>query len=227
MGNERDAARQLDRTQKAIEYILAVVIPGLLAVMLYSYVLFDGLFTPLFVIVLAVAVLTIVPAYRTLDLHYRCWAKNTMPQRLVTGLIGTIYISAAAVFGVSLISSSKGLDPEQPLTFGVFGLFAILLIVIMAHNARYKERNERTELRFYRRDPAELAAGIKSACESKSAECSIVRAGGRTAILLPDRSVSIVIRKHNHESSEVMMECGDPVSADLCAAIKETLDQEA
>src|SRR5512138_2809529 len=111
--HDRDSTRQLDRAQKSIEYILALVIPALLAAMLYSYFLFEVLFTPLFVLTVAVAVAAIVPAYRALKLHYRCWARNTMPQRLVTGLIGTIYISAASVFGVSLVSSSKGFTPEQ------------------------------------------------------------------------------------------------------------------
>jgi hypothetical protein len=195
--------------------------------MLYSYVLYDSLFTPLFVVALGLAGLTIYPAYRTLRLHYRCWAKNTMPQRLVTGLIGTIYISAASVFGVAVLSSSKGLDPEQPLTFAVLALLAVLLIVVMAYNSRYKDLNERTDIRFYHQGPEDLTLGIKTVCASRQEDYSIVQIGKRTSITLPKSKVSIVITKQAGDSSEVMMECGDPVSSDLCSALKQGLDQES
>jgi hypothetical protein len=227
MGDEGDAARQLDRAQKAIEYVLALIVPILLAVMLYSYVLYDELFTPLFAVTMGLTLLTVYPAYRALRLHYHCWAKNTMPQRLVTGLIGTIYISAASVFGVAVLSSSKGLDPEQPLTFAVLALLAVLLIVVMAYNSRYKERNERTDIRFYHQGPEGLTSDIKTVCASRQEEYDIVQVGNRTSITLPKSKVSIIITKQAGDSSEVMMECGDPVSSDLCSALKQGLDQES
>lgn len=227
MGDEGDAARQLDRAQKAIEYVLALIVPILLAVMLYSYVLYDSLFTPLFVVTLGLTGVTIYPAYRALRLHYHCWAKNTMPQRLVTGLIGTIYISAASVFGVAVISSSKGLDPEQPLTFAVLGLLAVLLIVIMAYNSKYKDRNERTDIRFYHQGAEDLTSEIKSVCSSRQEDFDIVHSGKRTSITLPRSKVSITITKQSGDSSEVMMECADPIGTELCSALKQSLDQEA
>lgn len=227
MGNEGDAARQLDIAQKTIEYVLALIIPMLLAIMLYSYVLYESLFTPVFAVTLGLALLTIAPAYQVLRLHYRCWTKNTMPQRLVTGLVGTIYISAAAVFGVSVVSSSKGLDPEQPLTFAVLGLFTVLLIAIMAYNSKYKERNERTDVRFYRKRPEDLTSQIKEACTERHEDYNVVSSGRRTSITLPNSKISITITHQPGESSEVMVECGDPVGAELCSALKQSLDQEA
>ncbi len=204
-----------------------MIVPILLAVMLYSYILYDGLFTPLFVVTLGLTGLTVYPAYRALRLHYQCWAKNTMPQRLVTGLIGTIYISAASVFGVAVISSSKGLDPEQPLTFAVLALLALLLIAVMAYNSRNKDRNERTDIRFYHQGPEDLTSDIKTVCASRQEDYNIVHSGKRTSINLPKSKVSITITKQAGDSSEVMMECGDPVSSDLCTALKQGLDQEA
>jgi len=150
MGNEGDAARRLDKAQRSIEYGLAFAVPLVLTLMLYSYVIYDELFTPLFIVALALAIVMTVPAHLALRSHYECWARNVMPQRLATGLVGTIYISAASVFGVSLMSSAQGLDPEQPLTFTVFAMLAVLMIAVMAYNSRYKARNERTDIRFFR-----------------------------------------------------------------------------
>ncbi len=227
MHNDGDAVRQLNTAQKVIEYGLALVIPALLALMLYSYVLFENLFTPLFYVTVGLALLMIVPAYGALRLHYSCWARNTMPQRLVTGLIGTIYISAASVFGVSVMSVYKGLDPEQPLTFAVLATFALSLIGIMAYNAKFKARNERTDIRFFHRGADRLTEDIERACESHQVSCAVVPNGRSTVIEIPERKLFITIRQQASESSEVMMECGDPVASDLCSMIKQTLDQEA
>jgi len=227
MHEDGDAVGQLNRSQKIIEYGMALVIPILLALMLYSYVLFKDIFTPLFFLTIVLAVLLMVPAFRALRLHYRCWARNTMPQRLVTGLIGIIYISAASVFGVSVLSMYKGLEPEQPLTFAVLALFALLLIAVMGYNAKFKDRNERTDIRFFRHDMDKLAHDIRHACESHQLSCAVVPNGNSTAINIPEKKVFITIKKQANDSSEVMMECADPIAADLCSEIKRTLDQEA
>ena len=227
MHEDGDAVSQLNKAQKIIEYGMALVIPVLLALMLYSYVLFEGLFTPLFYLTIALALLLMVPAFRALRLHYRCWARNTMPQRLVTGLIGIIYISAASVFGVSVLSTSRGLDPEQPLTFAVLAIFALLLIAIMGYNAKFKARNERTDIRFYHQDVDKLAHEIKHTCDSHQLSCAVVPNGKSTAINISDKKVFITIKKQANASSEVIMECADPIAAELCSEIKRTLDQEA
>lgn len=150
-----------------------------------------------------------------------------MPQRLVTGLIGTIYISAASVFGVAVISTSKGLDAQQPLTFAVLGLFAVLLIAIMAYNSKYKDRNERTDIKFYHQGPEHLTSEIKTVCSTRQEDYDIVQVGKRTSITLPKSKVSITITRQGGDSSEVAMECGDPLGTELCSALKRSLDQEA
>ncbi|MBI0584328.1 MAG: hypothetical protein ISF22_08895 [Methanomassiliicoccus sp.] len=227
MGDEGDAARRLNRAQKMIEYGLALAFPLMLTMMLYSYVIYDRLFTPLFVLAIMMAGMMLVPAYRALHLHYDCWARNVMPQRLVTGLVGTIYISAAAIFGVSLMSASKGLDPEQPLTFAVFALLALMMIAIMAYNARFKTRNERTDIKFYRKATEEVTSDIGTVFESKNISYKVFKNGKVTTMELPDSKVFITIRRQPRACSEVMVECQDDAGTELCSVLKQSLDQEA
>lgn len=227
MGKEGDAARQLNRAQRSIEYGLAFAVPLILTMMLYSYVIYDELFTPLFIAALVFAVMMTVPAHFALRSHYECWARNVMPQRLATGLVGTIYISAASVFGVSLMSSARGLDPEQPLTFMVFAMLAIMMIAVMAYNSRYKARNERTDIRFYRKRPEQLATEIRSACGDRKIECKVIRNGRVTTMELPDSKVFITLRRQSAAATEVMLECGEPSAGEICSTLKQALDQEA
>ena len=227
MGNEGDSARRLNKAQRSIEYCLAFAMPLLLTLMLYSYVIYDSLFTPLFIVALAFAVLMIVPAYLALRLHYDCWARNTMPQRLATGLVGTIYISAASVFGVSIMSTAKGLDPEQPLTFAVFAMLAMLMIAVMAYNSRYKAQNERTDIKFYRKGPEDLATEIRTVCDSRKIGYKVIQNGKVTTMELPDNKVFITLRRQPMSATEVMVECQEPAGMDICSTLKQTLDQEA
>lgn len=225
MGEIGDAVRELDRAQKVIEYALAVVIPVILAIMLYSYVLYDDIFQPLFVASVVAAVLLLYPAYRALKLHYLCWSKNAMPHRLATGLVGTIYISAASVFGVSLISSSRGLDPEQPLTFAVLGSFVLMLLGVMAYNSKYKEKFERTEIRFYRKLPSRVVQEIKDYLAARSEEYALSDGGKRSVFDLPKSKVTVTVSQQHGSSSEVMIECAEPASSELCEGLKRALDR--
>jgi hypothetical protein len=227
MGKEGDAARRLNKAQRSIEYGLAFAVPLLLTMMLYSYVIYERMFTPLFILVLVFAVLMIVPAHRALKLHYACWARNAMPQRLATGMVGTIYISAASVFGVSLMSTTKGLDPEQPLTFAVFVMLAALMIAVMAYNGRYKAQNERTDIRFYHKEPEQLATKLGTVCDSRKINYKVIKNGKVTTMEMPDSKVFITLRKQPLAATEVMMECREPAASDLCSSLKQTLDQEA
>ncbi len=230
MGDEGDAAaRRLNKAQRSIEYSLAFAVPLLLTSMLYSYVIYDEMFTPLFFVALIFAALMVAPAYLALRLHYVCWARNTMPQRLATGLVGTIYISAAAVFGVSLMSTTKGLDPEQPLTFAVFAMLAMLMIAVMAYNSRYKVQNERTDIKFYRKGAEDLAKEIKAVIDTQNIGYSfkVIKNGKVTTMELPDSKVFITLKRQPLSATEVMVECQDPAGTELCSTLKQALDQEA
>lgn len=229
MGDEGDIARRLNKVQRSIEYGLALAVPLLLTLMLYSYVIYERLFTPLFVVATMFAVLMLVPAFLALRLHYDCWARNTMPQRLATGLVGLIYISAAAVFGVSIMSTTKGLDPDQPFTFAVFAMLALLLIAVMAYNARFKAQNERTDIRFYRKGVDDLAKEIRTVVETQRIGYSfkVIKNGKVSTMELPDSKVFITLRKQPLSATEVMVECRDPAGTELCSTLKQALDQEA
>ena len=119
ISDKGEILRQLDGTQKAIEYALAVIIPTVLAVMMFSYIIYPEIFQTAFLAAVGTAIFTLVPASLAQKLHYQCWARNTMPQRIVSGLIGLIYISLVAVISVSLISASKDLEPQQPTTLAI------------------------------------------------------------------------------------------------------------
>lgn len=225
LADDGNAAHRLTKAQRTIEYGLALAVPLLLTLMLYSYVIYERLFTPLFIATVVVAALMVIPAYRALRLHYDCWAPNVMPQKMVTGLVGMIYISAASVFGVSIMSMTKSLDPQQPLTFAVLGLFAILLIVVMGYNSKFKARNERTDIKFFRHEAEKVAAWIKEACDSRQVGYKVQQNGKVTFVDLSENKVFVTIRKQPRSSTEVMVECQDPVGADLCSVLKQSLDR--
>jgi hypothetical protein len=227
VNEDRGAAHQLSKAQRTIEYGLALAVPLLLTLMLYSYIIYNPLFTPLFIATVVFAGLMIIPAYRALNLHFDCWAPNVMPQKMVTGLVGTIYISAASVFGVSIMSVTKALDPQQPLTFAVLALFAMLLIVVMGYNSRFKAQNERTDIRFFRHEQERLASLIKDTCDAHQVGYKVIQKGKVTIMDLTENKVLVTIRRQPLSGNEVMLECRDPIGKDLCSTLKQSLDRTA
>lgn len=224
---EGDAARRLDREQRIIEYALAIIIPTMLALMLFCFFIAPEAFQPMFVLTVLVATLMVVPAYRALRLHYQCWAKNTMPQRVVTGLVGMIYISTASVFGASLISASKGFNPEQPLTFAIIVSFLIGLIGIMAYNSKNRDRFDHMDIRYYRRPSDGVEGDVRSFLQSSSEDFVEERKGRRSVLRLNKRKVTVTIASQPGRSSEVIIECAELSSEGLCQAIKHQLDRSA
>ncbi len=220
-----EAARRLDRAQKIIEYSLAVLVPGLIALMLYSYLLFDALFQPLFIITLASAAALMVPAYQALRSHYECWSKNRMPQRMVTGLVGIIYITAASTFGASLISASEGLDPGKPLTFAVFAGLAVALIAVMAYGSKNKDRFEHMDIRFYHRPRERTVSEVQGFLGSRSEGYELKEAGRRTTVVLARAKVTITVTAQPGGDSEVIIECLEPAGTELCDELKKCLDR--
>jgi len=154
------SASELERAQTIIEYLLAAVVPSMLALMLFSYVLFDQVFDLLFLSALIVAAGAVLPARKMHSLHYLCWSWNSFPVRMTTSLIGMVYISAASVFSVAMVSEYEGLEPESPLTLTILlGLLALLL-ALLAYNARNRERFLGSQKRFYSRDVHALEAHL-------------------------------------------------------------------
>lgn len=212
-----------------IEYGLAVVIPTLLALMLYSYVLFQDISLVILLLTLAAAGLMIIPARTALRMHYACWSPNLMPQRMITALVGMIYISVASIFAVSLISEYKGMDPQQPLTFATVGSLLLALIGVMAYSSKNKERFERMQVRYYRRSAEEVERAVRSALEAKAQVAERVTkgsAGAARSVVEVREMIRVNIASHA-DSAEVVIECTGKGSEGLCEAVKESLDELA
>lgn len=228
MGTLSDTAavlRQLDSSQRVIEYALAVVIPTVLAVMMFSYFAIPELFQLAFFAAVGAALFTMVPAYKALQLHYLCWAKNTMPQRIITGLVGMIYISVVSVFCVSLVSASQGFDPQQPTTFAVFAALLLGLIALMAYSSRYKERYEQMDIRYFRVDPSSLENDVKALLAESGEEYRAENKGRRAVLVLEKRKVIVTIASQPRRTSEVIIECAELSSTGLCENLKRELDR--
>jgi hypothetical protein len=222
LGTEKETTRELERAERTIEYVLAVIIPAMLALMLNTYILFNPLAEILLVATVVVATFMVVPARKVLRLRHTGWSKNTMPQRMITALIGMIYITVASVFAVSLISTSKGLDPQQPLTFAVVGGLLLLLIALMAYSSQNKARLEHSEVRFYRRSSEEMVGRIKQVLESRTQDYKVSTIRNRATVHVKERVV-FNISAHS-DSAEVIIECPDQDGEELCSAVKESLD---
>jgi len=225
VGDTVDVSRQLDNTQRVIEYSLAVVIPTVLAVMMFSFFASPRLFQVAFLAAVGASALTVVPAYFALRLHYRCWAKNTMPQRIITGLVGMIYISVVSVFGVSLVSASKGFDPQQPTTFAVVASLLLALIVIMAYSSRNKERFENMDIRFFREEPSQMEEKVKTLLTRDGEEFRTESRGRRAVLVLEKRKITVTIASQPRRSTEVVIECAELSSKGVCDRIKRGLDE--
>ncbi|MBM4237302.1 MAG: hypothetical protein FJ151_02325 [Euryarchaeota archaeon] len=218
-----DHLYELERAQTIIEYLLGVVVPALLALMLFSYVLLPDLFQAVFVIALIVSVSVIWPAKRMHDLHYLCWSRNTVPLKLVTSTFGMIYISTVSVFSVSMISVYEGLSPETPLTFGIVLALLIVLIVVLAYNSRYKERLLSTEKRFFRRDSMHIANLVLEYLDRKGEQFTRFPGNKGLRVTIAGNKLGIRVIPLGTDSSEVIVENIDLENVDMFNSIKEML----
>ncbi len=227
ISDKGEILRQLDGTQKAIEYALAVIIPTVLAVMMFSYIIYPEIFQTAFLAAVGTAIFTLVPASLAQKLHYQCWARNTMPQRIVSGLIGLIYISLVAVISVSLISASKDLEPQQPTTLAIIASLLLGLIIVMVYNSRTRERFGHMDIRFFHRSPAEMINEIQNILKERGEEFKITGRGRRTLITLETHKVVIIVVPQLWSSTEIMIECADASGAEVSSIIKRGLDTRA
>jgi hypothetical protein len=140
---------RLERSEDLIQITLAAVVPGIIAMMLYSYFLIPVLLPFLFVLAVAVAALMLIPASRMTKLHYRTWSVDSLAPKLLTSLVGMIYILVVAVFAISMMSLFEGLNPEQPTTFATVGGLLLMLMVVMGYSSQTKDRYLSREKRFF------------------------------------------------------------------------------
>lgn len=216
-----DRAVQLQRAQTIIEYGLAVVIPSLFACMLFSYVLMQELFDVFFGLSIVAAVLLIVPAKMVGVLHFRCWSKHVMPEKLVHGMLGMIYISEVSVFAASLLSIYKGLNPEHPLTFAIIGGLMMVLIVVLAFNDRYGKRLAKMDKRCLRLTPEKARDKVIEALGTSGTAYELTATKGNGFLLsMKAAAMSIHIKPLGSASSEIILERQAGASETLIEVVK-------
>ncbi len=201
-----DRADQLRRAQTMIEYGLAVVIPSLFACMLFSYVLMQQLFDVFFALSIVVAATLMIPAKIISDLHFRCWSKHVMPKKLVNGMLGMIYISEVSIFAASLLSIYKGLNPEQPLTFGIMGGLIMILIAVLSFNDRYGKSLAEMDKHCIRLSSEKARDKVADALGTAGTAFEVKAAKKGFLVSMNADAMSIHIKPLGTEASEIILE---------------------
>lgn len=218
---------RLERIQNIMEYLLAVVIPSLMAVMLFSYVLIRDLFGFFFALSIIMAIALIVPAIKIHRLHYMIWSKNTLPLRFITSLIGMVYISAVSIFAVSMISIYEGLSPERPLTFIIMGSLVILLIALMAYSAKKRDAFLAMEKKHFRKDPRVVEAKIMELINQLDMHYRKYPGERRWKISLVDCGLVVRVLPLGRNSTEVVVENIGEKNVEIFRKIQSHLDGES
>lgn len=218
-----DPAYELERAQNLVEFMLAIVVPIVLALMLFSYVIFRELFDLFFIVAIAIAVLTLLPARKMHALHFECWSPNNMPLKIVTSFVGMIYISVVAVFAVAMIALFEGLTPENPLTFGIVGGLLFVLLGVMTYNSKYRDKFLSMEKRFYRKDPLYMEKVMTDFLESRGERFAKFPDDRGTRLVVDGKKLAVNIAPLGSRNAEITIEDIDLGNADLFNAMKEYL----
>lgn len=221
-----ESSIELERAQSLMEYVLAAVVPAILAVMLFSFVMFREFFEFFFLLAVVVALLMIVPAVRIHKLHYTIWSKNTLPIRFVTSLMGMIYIVAVSIFSVSMISVFEGLQPDQPLTLGIIGGLVISLIVLMAYNAKYRDAFLSMEKKHFKKDPRFMENKIMSFLSEMEIHYKKYPGDRRWRVALDESGLTIKIFPIGGKGTEIVVENINDENKELFGKIREFIDGE-
>ena len=215
---------QLEKAENIIQYVLAVVVPALIALMLYSYVLFDFLFTALLIAAIFMAMLMILPAKRMHRLHFLTWHKNTMPMKLTNSAIGMIYIAVVSVFSVSLLSLYKGLNPENPLTFAVVGGLLAVLLMVLAYSSKNKDRFQSSEKRFFDKAPHEIEGKLIEHLSREGHEHRRLPQRNGARLDLPACGLTVRIMPLDRRCTEVLMENINDGNFNISTSMKSVLE---
>ena len=201
-----DPRAEIEHAENVIQLVMAAVVPGVLAAMLFSYVLFSQLTLLFLALSIAVALFTIVPAQRMHHLHFKTWVSNSLPSKLITSVVGMIYIAAISVFAVSLLSLTTDFNPEHPATFAVEGGLLLSLIGLMTYQSQNKQRFLSGEKKFFSSEPKQLEERVVE--HLKTIGHSHKRSGdGSTCHLdLPDSGLRVDIHPLTKSSTEVLLE---------------------
>jgi hypothetical protein len=218
-----DPAYELERAQNLVEFMLAVVVPVILALMLFSYVIFRELFDVFFVLSIIVAALTLWPAKKVHDLHYECWSVNTMPLKIVTSFVGMVYISVVSVFAVAMIAVFEGLTPEKPLTFGIVGGLLFVLLGVMTYTSRFRERFLSMEKRFFRKEPRYIEEIVCEFFENKGEKYVKFPDQNGSRLVVDGKKLAVSIIQMGASNTEMTVEGIELGNVDLFNSMKEML----
>ncbi len=196
---------RIERNEDLIQITLAAVVPGVLAMMLFSFFLLPTLLPVLFVVAIAAAALMIAPALRMHRLHFRTWCVDSLTPKLMTAMVGMIYISVVSVFAFSMLSLYEGFSPEQPITFATIGMLLIMLIGVMGYSSRYKEGYLSTEKRFFPYPPEAVEERLAIRLEREGRRHRRNRGPKGTLFEIDEIGLHVHVRPLNQRHSEVLL----------------------
>ena len=222
-----DPRAEIERAENVIQLVMAAIVPGALAAMLFSYVLFNELTAFFLALSIAIAIIMIIPARRMHHLHFKTWVRNSLPTKLITSAVGMIYIAAISVFAVSLLSLTADFNPEHPATFAVEAGLLMTLIGLMMYHSQNKGRFLASEKRFFSDEPDQLEerllAHLRSAGHSHKR--SITRSNRRFD--LTESGLSIRILPLSKGSTEVLLENINERNSEIALTVKECFELPA
>jgi len=219
-----DPRAEIEHAENVIQLVMAAVVPGVLAAMLFSYILFSELTVFFLALSVAVAVLMIVPARRMHNLHFKTWVRNSLPLKLLTSVVGMIYIAAISVFAVSLLSLTGDFNPEHPATFAVEGGLLLSLIGLMTYQSQNKQRFLSSEKRFFSKEPKQLEERLMQ--HLKAIGHSHKRSGNGSVchLDLPESGLRIHILPLTKDSTEVLLENINEKNLEIALKLKGCLE---
>lgn len=222
-----DASAEIERAENIIQLVMAAVVPGVLAAMLFSYILFNDLTIFFLALSVAIAIFMIFPARRMHSLHYKTWVRNSLPPKLITSVVGMIYIAAISVFAVSLLSLTSDFNPENPATFAVEGGLLLSLIGLMTYQSQNKDRFLSSEKRFFSNEPRQLEERLLQHLRTNGHGHKRSGEGSTCHLDLPESGLRIHILPLTSRHSEVLMENISEKNSDFAMRLKGCLELPA
>jgi len=222
-----DPRAEIEHAENVIQLVMAAVVPGVLAAMLFSYIMFKELTIFFLALSIAIAIFMIVPAHRMHNLHFKTWMRNSLPSKLITSVVGMIYIAAISVFAVSLMSLTTDFNPEHPATFAVEGGLLLSLIGLMTYQSQNKERYLSSEKRFFSSEPKQLEEKLVQHLKTIGHSHKRSGQGSVCRLDLPESGLRIHILPLNRNSSEVLVENINEKNSEIALKLKGCLEKSS
>lgn len=219
-----DLRAEIERTENIIQVVMAAVIPGTFAAMLFSYVLFTELALVFLALSILIALLMVIPARRMHDLHFKTWVRNSLPLKLVTSVVGMIYIAAISVFAVSLVSFAADFNPEHPATFAVEAGLLVTLIGLMTYHSQNKQRFLSSEKRFFAAEPKQLEETLVQHLKTVGHSHQRTGSGPTCRLDLPESGLRIRILPLTKNGTEVLLENINERNSEIALNLKGCLE---